>query len=133
MASEHPNAALARRLWQAISEGDGSALVGELLAPDVVWRSYGDNPLAGEAKGVEASLERLARIGENVDELRTELREVYAGEHGAVIWARTHAERGPKVLDGHLLVHLRIEGGHIVSASVVAMDQRRNDEFWRVE
>jgi len=133
MGGEHPNAGLARRVWQAISEGDVELLAGELLAPDVVWRAHGDNPLAVEVKGPDQVLERLARLGENVDEIHMSLLQVYANDDGAVLWSRTHAERGPKVLDGDVLVHMRIADGRVARVSAVPVDQRRSDEFWRLE
>ena len=44
---EHPNARIARRLWEATSEGDANA-IREILAPDVRWCSYDSGSLSGE-------------------------------------------------------------------------------------
>lgn len=132
MAASHPNALFARRLWDAFCDGDVS-LLEELLAPDVVWHTHGRNPYSGEVKGVDASLEMIARSAEGVDVFRSELVDVLAGDTGAVIWARSHAERGPVTLDVDYLLLLRIAGGRAYEVSTVPVDQRRNDEFWRLQ
>jgi ketosteroid isomerase-like protein len=130
--TSHPNAVLARRLWEAFCDGDAAGLEA-LLTPDVVWRFAGRNPFSGETKGVDASLERFARGAESVEELRSELIDVFANDRGAVLWIRTHAERGPVVLDVDTLLLLRVADGRIYEASSVPLDQRRNDEFWRLQ
>ena len=131
MGEAHPNSLLARRLWDAFCDGDAS-LLEELLSPAVVWRSGGRNPFSGEVKGVSGTLERIARGAENVEDLRSKLLDVFANDRGAVLWIRTHAERGPIVLDVDYLLLLRIEDGSIYELSAVPMDQQRVDEFWRL-
>lgn len=130
MTDAHPNAVLAGRLWEAFCDGDAS-LLEELLSPGVVWRSAGRNALAGEVKGVPRTLERIARGAEDVEDLRSRLLDVFANDRGAVLWIRTHAERGPLMLDVDYLLLLRIEDGSIYEVSAVPMDQQRVDEFWR--
>jgi ketosteroid isomerase-like protein len=132
VAQAHPNAVVARRLWDALCDGDVSQLEA-LLTPDVVWRSAGRNPLSGEVKGVDASLEWIARSAESVEDLRSALIDVFANDRGAILWIRTHAERGPVVLDVDFLLLLQIADGCIYEASAIPMDQRRNDEFWRLQ
>lgn len=123
---------VARRLWEAFSDADVE-LLRELLTPDVVWRTCGENPFTGEAKGVDETLELLARSGEGVDELRSNVRQIYGSADGAVIWASLSAERGPKSLRVDFLMLLRIAEGRVYSVSSVPVDQRRNDEFWRLQ
>ena len=60
---EHPNARIARRLWDATSEGDADA-IREILAPDVRWHSYDSGILSGEFHGPDAVVDRLARSGD---------------------------------------------------------------------
>lgn len=132
MSHAHPNALLARRLWEAFCDGDAGSFE-ELLSPDVVWRSSGRNPFSGETKGVDASLERIARGAESVEDLRSKLIDVFPNDRGAVLWIRTHAERGPVWLDVDNLLLLRIAEGRIYEVFAVPMDQQRNDEFWRLQ
>ena len=132
MRTPHPNAVVARRMWESFGAGDVEGLE-QVLAPDVLWRAYGSNPYTGEVKGLRQMLNHLARSGETVDELRSEVREIFAGEGGAVIWATTDAARGPKVLHVDYLLLLRIAEGRVYEVSSVPMDQRHNDEFWRLQ
>jgi ketosteroid isomerase-like protein len=132
MATAHPNAIVARRLWEAFGDGDVARLR-ELLTPDVLWRSHGSNPYSGEVKGIEAVLDLMARSGESVDELRSVVREIFASDAGAVVWATTNAARGPKILHIDFLLLLRIADGRIYEVSSVPTDQRHNDEFWRLQ
>jgi ketosteroid isomerase-like protein len=132
MPPEHPNAVVARRLWEGFCEGDGD-LLRELLTANLVWRNHGEHPFAGEVKGVEEIFDSIARSGEDVDELRSSAREIFASAGGAVIWGTTYAERGPKVLHTDYLLLLRIADGRVYEVSAVPMDQRHNDEFWRLQ
>jgi ketosteroid isomerase-like protein len=130
--SVHPNELLARRLWEATSRGDAVALA-RIYAPDVVWRSYGNNPFSGEHKGVGAVLDLLARAGEDVDELRSEALDFYASERGAAIHYRTTADRGPKHMESENVLLLSIEGGLVARVAAIPVDAPATDAFWRVE
>ena len=108
-APEHPNRAVARRFWEAAAAGDARFLTQD--------RSRFD----------------LARLGETVDELRSELSEIFTSERGAVIHYRVSARRGLKRIDNELLMILIIEAGRILEATMVPADQRKSNEFWRLE
>src|SRR5690349_14231799 len=47
---EHPNAALARRIFEAFARRDGASVV-SALDDDIVWRVGGSSPVAGEYRG----------------------------------------------------------------------------------
>lgn len=132
MALEHPNAAIARRLWDAAARGDPDPVL-ELYAPHAVLRAHGDNPLAGEYKGGAGVLEYLIRAGEMVDDLRASLLDIYASDDGAVTRYRTTATRGAKRLDMVFLIVQRMERGRVEEAEVISTDQKRNDAFWGVD
>ena len=132
MSRVQANASLALRLWEACSHGDAEQLR-ELLTADVVWRAAGHNPYSGEVKGVEGVLDQLARRGEDVDELRSQLRDIFGSAGGAVIWATTLAERGPVTLHLDCLMLLQIANGRVYEVTSVPLDQARNDAFWRLQ
>jgi ketosteroid isomerase-like protein len=121
-----------RRLWDASARGDADALRAG-YAPDAVLRAYGGpvSPRAGEFKGIEEILDYLASAGETVDDLRSDILEIYTSDGGVVLRYRTVATRGDKHLDMQYLYIAAIEAGRIVRATLVPTDQRRNDEFWR--
>lgn len=132
MHTEHPNAAVARSLWDAGATGDREPIL-RLYAPDAVLRSAGDNPVAGEFKGLPAILGLFARSGELVEELRAELLDLYASDAGAVMCYRIVAQRGPKHLDMEYMFTLRIEAGRVIEGSIVPADESRNDAFWKLD
>jgi ketosteroid isomerase-like protein len=133
MADEHPNLALVHRLWDAGARGDADAIAA-LYAPDVVIVAHGaPSVFSGEFKGSDELLDYLAGIGESVDDLRSDLLDVYTNDRGAVVRYRIAAARGPKRLDMQFLYLLEIANGRIVEATIVPSDQRVNDEFWRTE
>ncbi|MEE9607582.1 MAG: nuclear transport factor 2 family protein [Myxococcota bacterium] len=118
--ARHPNAAIARRFWEAASRGDGDGLR-ELMAPDVVWRAYGAGALTGEFRGCEAVIARLAGAGDIVDGLRSTLLDVYAGDRGAVLHYGVEAQRGSQQIEMERLLVCRILAGRIVQALSVVI------------
>ncbi len=129
---EHANRVVARRFWQASAAGDPEAILA-LFSPDIVWRAHGDNPIAGEYRGPEKVMGYMARLGETVDELRSDLDDIFVSDRGAVIHYHVSARRGPKRLDNEYVMILSIEAGRILEVTVVPTDQRPSDAFWRLE
>ena len=113
MTFEHPHAMVVRRLWEAAARGDGVG-VSEMYDAGAVLRAPGHCPMAGEFKGPDAILDYLGRMGEQVDDLRSELLDIYTSDAGAVIRYRTVADRGAQHLDMEFLYVIRIEHGRIV-------------------
>ena len=130
MHVDHPHVALARTLWTAVADGDAES-VRLLLARDVVWRSIGSHPRAGEYRGHDGVLDYLASAGETVDGLESSLHGIYLGDDGAIIWYHVDARRGRKRLSMDFVLRLRIRESRVTEALVVPVDQRRNDAFWR--
>jgi ketosteroid isomerase-like protein len=126
------NAEIARRLWNATAEGNVDALL-EGYSPDVVWHSYGKSPIARVIRGSAALLEYFALTADLVDDMKSDLLEVYGSERGAVIRYRVQASRGPKHLDGEVLLAVVIEDGRVVRGDLVPFEPRAHDAFWSVE
>jgi ketosteroid isomerase-like protein len=125
----HRNEDVTRRMWTAVADGDSEALE-EVLAPGVIWRSVGNNPLSGEYFGPSAVIGYMAKIGSLADELTSTLEEIYTNSNGAVALHRVQAKRGLRSLDMEYVIRLRISEGQVVSALSVPIDQAANDEFW---
>ena len=125
----HPNAGLARELWSATAEGDADALR-RLFAEDIVWTTYGTNPLAGEIHGPEAILSYLATVGEEADDLCSTFKSLYVNDDGAVIFFHISAARGERKLEVDVLLICRFEEGRVLSALMIPADQEGNDAFW---
>ncbi len=126
--SERANVAVAKRIWMATADGDATALEA-ILSEGVVWKVHGHNFLAGEYRGREAVIGTIADFGEQMDDLRLSLKDVYASSHGAVISYDLWARRGTNELESEVLVRLRIEDGLVAGCDVVPMDQAALDAF----
>jgi ketosteroid isomerase-like protein len=129
-AEEHPNAAVARGIWLATSEGDADALR-RLLAPDIVWRILSMGALSGAAEGADGVIDLFARSGELVDALTSELIDIYSSADGAVVHYRLRAARDARHLDTEVLVVLRIRAGRASEALSVPVRQKESEAFWR--
>ena len=123
------NAALARKLWTAAADGD-PATISKFLAPGVVWKAWGRNPLSGEYHGASGVIEYLASTGEHVDRLRLSLNGIFSNEDGAILDLHVSAARGERRLEVDFLLTLEIRDAVVVSAQTIAADQHANDEFW---
>ena len=129
MTFEHPNAMIVRRLWEAAARGDPAGLTA-LYQPGAVVRAGGHSPVAGEFKGSYEIVDYFGRLGELVDDLRSELLDVYTSDEGAVMRYRTVADRGANHLDMEFLFVAKIAGGLILEADLIPADQQRYDAFW---
>jgi len=127
--TEHPKFAMARRLWDAIADGEAQALQ-ELLSDKSVWRMYGDSPLAGTYVGADAILDFIARVGELTDDLYSDLINIFVNESGAVLHYSIHATRGREVLDIEHMFMIRVSGDRIVEGVFAPIDQQRYDRFF---
>ena len=127
---EHPNARIARRLWEALSNADVEAFL-EVTQPELVWRTLGDNPFAMETKGAKAMLALLASFGESVYDLRMEVRDIFASDRGAVLHYNAVTRRGTDLFECGYLLLMRMEAGLVVEGTTVALNTYGNDAFWR--
>jgi ketosteroid isomerase-like protein len=125
----HPHITLTKAFWEAVAAADADALR-LLLAEDIVWRAAGLNPLSGDYRGVDEVLGYFADIGERVDALASALTSVYVNDEGAVVEYHVSARRGSHHLEMDYLLRLRMDGGRVKDAVLVAVDQRQNDDFW---
>ena len=128
-AIRHRNVDIARDLWVATAEAD-EASIRRLLAPDIEWRTFSSGELSGTLRGVDEVIDLLARSGETVDALTTDLIDIYASDDGAVTHYRVRANRGERVLDTEVLLVMRIRSGRVHSAFAVPVDARLPDSFW---
>ena len=126
---EHPNHTIAQRLWNAIANADADELRA-IMAPKCVWRMYGKSRWAGSYQGVDAILEFLASLGEDADELQSDLEDIFVSDRGAVLRYTIHALRGDRVLDIEHLFLMQIDDERVVEAIFAPIDQHRHDRFW---
>lgn len=125
----HPNAEIARQLWLATAKGDAEGLRG-LLSPNVRWTSHSAGDLSDAVEGPDAVIGLLARSGELVEELRSDVIDIFASDRGAVIHYRLRAERSGLRLDLEVVLIARIAQGVIVDVQTIPSDARANQAFW---
>ncbi len=127
---DHPNAIVARHLWEAVSKGDAESIV-RLLSPEVIWRSYGTGELSGVFEGPEGVLNFLALAGERVETMVLRVVDIFASDGGAVIHYAMDANQGPKFLESQVILVMRIQNGLINEVFTVPTQAAEAADFWR--
>jgi ketosteroid isomerase-like protein len=131
LAPEHPNAALARRVFDAFGRRDGAAVVAA-LSDDVVWRVGGTSPVAGEYRGRREVIAFLRMTTQATDgTYRSELRYALADDERAVAVYRARGTRPDgRTIDIDQILLCRVTDGRLAEVVAVPTDQRAFDAFW---
>ena len=129
---DHPNAVIARQLWESVSKGDATAIV-HILAPDIVWQTFGGGELGGLSHGPEEVLDLLARAGELVDTMVLRISDIFASDSGAVIHYAIEANQGPKFLDNQVVLLMKIRDGRVYEVFTVPTGLTEDGAFWRLQ
>ncbi len=128
--SEHPNAALVRRVWDAIARGDADALR-SFLAPDLVWRATArGTPWAGEHQGVDAAIDMLARVGEATDVFDAKLIDILASDARVLLIFRVRIVIGTRDIELDYLLLAEVEDARLAQIWSAALDPQAIEAFW---
>jgi ketosteroid isomerase-like protein len=126
--TEHPNAALVRRLFGAF--GNDPMAVGAALARDIVWRVPGNTVMSGEYHGRRDVVEFLRRTGlETGGTYRSQLHTVLADDEWAVAIYRASGSRNGIDLDVEQALVIRIADGMLQNVTAVPLDSAF-ERFW---
>ena len=127
----HPNEDIVRQGYEAFGEGDMDTLR-SLFAPDVIHSATGNNPLAGEYKGVDDVLAYYGQLFERSDGTFTaELKSTKVeGDDTVVAIHRNKAQRGGKTLDQDETLTFTVSGGKITHLAESHSDAAAYDDFW---
>ena len=131
--SDHPNAELARLVWDAIARGDADGLRA-FLAPDLVWRATArGTPWAGVHRGADAAVDLLARVGEATDVLAAQLVDILASDARLLVLFHVQlAMKGRRVELDYLLL-ARVEDGRFAEVWTALTEHRAQlaaSEVW---
>jgi uncharacterized protein len=130
MAEEHPNAALARRVFEAFSRRDGR-VVAAALDEDVVWRLGGSSPMAGVYRGRRDVVSFLGRTTALTNgTYRSELLFTVADDHHVVIVYRARGQREGRTIDLEQILLCQVRAGRFTDVTAVPTDQYVFDAFW---
>ncbi|MFI5665424.1 nuclear transport factor 2 family protein [Streptomyces sp. NPDC051704] len=129
--SEHADAALVRRAYEAFGKGDMETM-GTLMTADVIHHVPGDNPLSGHHKGREAVLDLYRRFGaETNGTLRVELHAVLVDGRGhAMSFHTARADRGDRGIEIQEGLFFTIVGGKVSDIDECTQDIDEEDRFW---
>ena len=126
--SEHPNAALTRRVFAAF--GNDAKALSAALSRDIVWRVPGNTVMSGEYRGRREVIEFLRRTGlETGGTYRSSLHTVLADDEWAVAVYRARGSRNGIDLDVNQALVIRIEDGLWAEVTAVPLDSAF-DAFW---
>ena len=126
--SEHPNAALTRRVFAAF--GNDAQALSAALSRDIVWRVPGNTVMSGEYRGRREVIEFLRRTGlETGGTYRSSLHTVLADDEWAVAVYRARGSRNGIDLDVNQALVIRIEDGLWAEVTAVPLDSAF-DAFW---
>ena len=131
IVTEHPNAALVRRGYEAFNTADMETLT-ELFAESASWHTPGRGTLAGDRVGRDAVFAQFGQYGgQTGGTFRATLQQVLASDDGRVIGIhRNTAERNGKTLDVTCCIAFEIEDGRVVDGREHFYDLHAWDEFW---
>lgn len=126
--SEHPNAALTRRVFAAF--GRDPKVIAAALTRDVVWRVPGNSIMSGEYRGPRDVVEFLRRTGtETGGTYRSQLHTVLADDEWAIAIYRAMGSRNGIELDVEQALVIRCEDGRWKEVTAVPLDSSF-DAFW---
>lgn len=128
-AAVHPNAAIARRAWQAVSAGDLEELA-TLIHADVVWHATTRHPWYGEHLGLDGAMDYLGKIGESVDRFDATVVDVLASQERAVMLFHVSARRGERTLETDYVMLMSVRGGRIAEIWTSALAPTAVEVFW---
>jgi ketosteroid isomerase-like protein len=126
--TEHPNAALVRRVFAAF--GKDAMAVSAALARDVVWRVPGHTVMSGEYRGRRDVVEFLRRTGlETRGTYSSSLHTVFADDDWAVAIYRATGNRNGIDLDVDQALVIRVADGQWQEITAVPLDSAF-ERFW---
>lgn len=127
----HPNEELVRQGYKAFGEGDMDTLR-SLFAADAVHSAAGNNPLAGDYKGVDDIIGYYGQLFElSGGTFSAELKSTAVeGDDTVVATHRNKGQRGDKTLDQDETLTFTISDGKFTRLAEKHSDAAAYDAFW---
>jgi ketosteroid isomerase-like protein len=129
--TEHPNAAVVRRGYEAFTTADIETLT-ELMDENASWHTPGRSPIAGDYQGRDAVFGQFGRYGGQTEgSFRAALQHVLAADDGRVVGVHGNtAERDGRRLDVGCCIVFEVRDGRMISGREHFFDLYAWDEFW---
>lgn len=127
----HPNEDLFRAGYAAFQAGDMEGLSTKYFAPGIVWHQPGNNPMAGDYKGIQEVLGSFAKTMELTGgNFSVEIHDVLANDEHGVVLASVRGERDGKKLDDKYTHVVHFKDGKVTESWLFGWDQAAVDDFW---
>ncbi len=118
---------LGERFLVALRNRDWN-LLRSLVTEDAVWNLPGESVISGEARGVEAVIQRSQTIvGYGIN---FTLKHILIGRHGMALSLHNTAKRGDLALDEHLATVFTLRGGKIAAINTYLSDIEMVNHFF---
>jgi ketosteroid isomerase-like protein len=128
--AEHPNAELLRAGYEAFQKGDLDT-VRSLFAENIVWHTPGRNHLAGDYRGVDATIGLFMKnFEETKGTFRVDVHDILGSEDHAVALASFSGEREGKSITDNYVHVVHIGGGLMTESWIFGANQEAVDDFW---
>lgn len=128
--AEHPNAELFRRGYEAFQKGDLDT-VRSLFAPDIVWHVPGHSHLAGDYRGVDATIGLFVKqFEETGGTFKVELHDMLGNDTHAVALGVFSGTRDGRSIEDRYTHVAHISGGRLTESWIFGANQDKVDEFW---
>lgn len=126
------NIDLLKRGYAAFTSGDMDTLRREIFQPDVLWHQPGDNPTAGDYRGVEQVIALFGNLMQRTDgTFKPWLNHHAAGEDLVMgVGATSATRRGQTTIQPYAHV-CRVRDGKLSEAWIINLNQGEVDEFFR--
>ena len=127
--TEHPNAAAARRSYEAWNSGDLD-VIREYFTDDAVLHLAGNNAMSGTYRGRDAVMDAIARASQGWG-LHSELEALLASDDHVIAFVRVTSERDGKTLDVVVAQAVKVNAeGKATEAWFLPNDQGGYDRFF---
>jgi len=127
---EHPNAAIARRVWEALSRGDAESLR-DLIAPDIAWHATArGTPWTGTRHGYDAVVDFLANIGERADVFDAKWQDVLVSNQHVLMIFHVRIGIGARRAELDFVWLARVEKGRFAEVWTLPLDPVALEAFW---
>ncbi len=128
--TDHPNAALLRKGYEAFGKGDMAVLT-DLFSEDVVWHFPGNNQVSGVHRGRDAVFAIFAKTTQlSGGTFKIDLHDVLANDEHAVALTHGTASREGRQIDAVECTVYHVSGGKVTEWWSLVENGRVADEFW---
>ena len=128
--TEHPNAELARKAFEAMAKGDMATVFGG-IADDVVWHGMAAGPLSGTYHGRDEVVAFFGRLAEETGgTFRVEVHDVLANDEHTVVLATMSASRGDKSIEIPVANVTHVRDGKVTEFWGATTDPQGSVDFW---